>query len=223
MRAVPPASILLLAACAGLLLEACAGGASPPAGSWLHPSFGAGQLQRRTVVVFPVGSVTLEGAALSDSVAAALAMQAVEALATVAAFVSLPDDEVGALYDPLTSAVLESGQGGELPGEASVRWRGVANRFGERYFLVPRSLSIERLEPLRVRAGLDAWLLDASAALVLWHAQVSATNPHAPSGTAADVYAAALEDAVEAVAATVASRLARLGRTGSDRFEDSVP
>ena len=87
----------------------------------------------------------------------------------------------------------------------------------------PRSISIERLEPLRVQATFDGWLVDASSAVVLWHAPVSARNPNAPSGAAVDVYEAALEDAVTAAAGRLASRLASLARTGVDDFESAAP
>lgn len=224
---------------AAALLAACAGASTPPAGSWIHPSFGPGQLEGDVVVVLPIGAVALpEGA--PDSLAGALALRAGEALATalqaggaarmairpseaIAELASLSATDVAALYAPLTAAILDPARGGEIPPDAASRWRGAAERTEGRYFLVPRSLSIERLEPLRVRAGLDAWLVDAPAARILWHAPLSAVNPHAPSGAAADVYAAALEDAIEAVAGTLATRLARLARTGSDDLEAATP
>jgi hypothetical protein len=58
--------------------------------------------------------------------------------------------------------------------------------------------------------------VDAQAATVLWHALITAVNPHAPSGAAVDVYEAALEDAIDAAAAKLAGRLARIARTGRD-------
>ena len=131
---------------------------------------------------------------------------------------SLSPEEVRALYDPLTPALLEGSPGGEIPGGPAAGWRDVTDRTGERYFLLPKTLSIARLEPLRVRATFDAWLVDATSATVLWHAPVSAVNEHAPSGAAADVYAAALDDAIAAAVSTLASRLARLARTGTDDF-----
>lgn len=219
-----------------LALAGCAGSAPPPGGSWLHPSFGARQLEGETLVVLPVGGVAeSDGALPSDSLAAALALRAGEALATgleaggaagrtvrpVVAIVelgSLSPEEVRALYDPLTPALLEGSPGGEIPGGPAAGWRDVTDRTGERYFLLPKTLSIARLEPLRVRATFDAWLVDATSATVLWHAPVSAVNEHAPSGAAADVYAAALDDAIAAAVSTLASRLARLARTGTDDF-----
>jgi hypothetical protein len=226
----------LIAAGAG-----CGGAVSPPAGSWLHPSFGAAQLEGETVVVLPVGAVsTAEGAVSSDSVAASLALRAGEALATgletggaagvavrpvvaIVALGTLSEEEVRSLYAPLSPTVLDAAQGGRLDPDGAARWRDVADRTGRRYFLLPRSLSIDRLEPLRVRATFDAWLVDASSATVLWHADVSAVNPHAPSGAAADVYGAALDDAIHAAASGLAARLARLARTGSDDFEGALP
>ncbi|HET6362024.1 MAG TPA: hypothetical protein VFH11_08200 [Gemmatimonadota bacterium] len=224
------------AAATVLALAACAGSAPPPGGSWLHPSFGARQLEGETVVVLPVGAVSeADGSLPSDSLATALALRAGEALATgletggaagravrpVVAIVelgSLSPEEVRALYDPLTPALLEGSPGGEIPGGPAAGWRDVTDRTGQRYFLLPKTLSIARLEPLRVRATLDAWLVDAASATVLWHAPVSAVNEHAPSGAAADVYGAALDDAVAAAVSTLASRLARLARTGTDDF-----
>ena len=224
-----------------LALAGCAGSAPPPGGSWLHPSFGARQLEGETLVVLPVGGVAeSDGALPSDSLAAALALRAGEALATgleaggaagrtvrpVVAIVelgSLSPEEVRALYDPLTPALLEGSPGGEIPGGPAAGWRDVTDRTGERYFLLPKTLSIARLEPLRVRATFDAWLVDATSATVLWHAPVSAVNEHAPSGAAADVYAAALDDAIAAAVSTLASRLARLARTGTDDFGAAVP
>ncbi len=226
---------------AATLLAACAGSAPPPGGSWLHPSFGARQLEGETVVVLPVGGVSeSDGSLPSDSLASALALRAGEALATgletggaagrtvrpVVAIVelgSLSAEEVRALYDPLTPAVLEGSPGGEIPGGPAAGWRDVTDRTGQRYFLLPKTLSIARLEPLRVRATFDAWLVDATSATVLWHAPVSAVNEHAPSGAAADVYAAALDDAIAAAVSTLASRLARLARTGTDDFGAAVP
>jgi len=231
----------LVRSAAALTLAACAGAAPPPAGSWLHPSFGAGQLEGETVVVLPVGAVSrTEGAVPSDSVAAWLAVRAGEALATgletggaagvavrpvvaIVALASLSVDEVRALYEPLIPAVLDADQGGEIPAGAAARWRDVADRTSQRYFLLPRSLSIARIEPLRVRATFDAWLVDATSATVLWHADVSAVNQHAPSGAAADVYEAALEDAITAAVSSLSARLVRLARTGSDDFGAVVP
>jgi hypothetical protein len=219
----------------------CGGAASPPAGSWLHPSFGAAQLEGETVVVLPVGAVSTGDAAVSsDSVAASLALRAGEALATavetggaagmavrpvvaIVALGTLSEEEVRSLYAPLSPAVLDPAQGGRLDSDGAARWRDVADRTGRRYFLLPRSLSIDRLEPLRVRATFDAWLVDAISATVLWHADVSAVNPHAPSGAAADVYGAALDDAIHAAASGLAARLARLARSGSDEFEGALP
>jgi hypothetical protein len=193
------------------------------------------------VVVLPVGSISpVAGAVPTESESVSLALRAGEALATaleaggaagfavrpavaVAALGTLSESDVDALYEPLISTVLDPGQGGEISADAAARWRDVADRTDQRYFLVPRSLSITRLEPLRVRAVLDAWLVDAAAAMVLWHADVAAVNPHAPSGAAADVYGAALEDAIDAAAASLAARLVRLARTGSDDFEAAVP
>jgi hypothetical protein len=180
------------------------------------------------------------GAVPTDTVSVSLALRAGEALATaleaggaagfavqpavaVAALGTLSQGEVDALYEPLISTVLDPGQGGEISADGAGRWRDVADRTDLRYFLVPRSLSITRLEPLRVRAVLDAWLVDAAAATVLWHADVAAVNPHAPSGAAADVYEAALVDAIDAVAASLVARLVRLARTGSDDFGAAVP
>ncbi|MGH7567272.1 MAG: hypothetical protein ACREK2_10625, partial [Gemmatimonadota bacterium] len=160
MKAVLPAAALALAACSGA--------ATPPAGSWLHPSFGAGQLEGKTVVVLPVGAVSqAEGATPSDSMAASLAFQAGEALATgletggaagvavrpvmaIVALGSLSEAEVRALYEPLIPTVLDAAQGGEIAADAAARWRDVADRTRQRYFLLPRSLSIARIEPLRV-------------------------------------------------------------------------
>jgi len=229
-----------LRAAAVLALAACAGAATPPGGSWLHPSFGAGQLEGHAVVVLPLGAVArVDGAVPSDSAAAALALRAGEALATaletggtglavrpamaVAAIGALSAEDVAGLYEPLGAALLDPARGGEIAGDPAPRWRDIADRTDVRYFLVPRSLSIARLEPLRVRAAVDAWLVDAASATVLWHADISAVNPHAPSGAAADVYAAALEDAIDATASTLSARLARLARTGSDDFEVAVP
>lgn len=226
---------------AALLLAACAGSAVPPAGSWIHPSFGARQLEGETVVVLPVGAVAQsEGALPSDSLAQMLALRAGEALATgletggaagrtvrpVVAIVelgTLSPEEVRALYDPLTPALLEGSGGGEIPGGPSAGWRDVTDRTGQRYFLLPKSLSVARLEPLRVRATFDAWLVDGASATVLWHALVGAVNEHAPSGAAADVYAAALDDAVAAAVSTLSARLARLARTGRDDFGAVTP
>jgi hypothetical protein len=173
-------------------------------------------------------------------VAAWLAVRAGEALATgletrgaagvavrpvvaIVALASLSVDEVRALYEPLIPAVLDADQGGEIPAGAAARWRDVADRTSQRYFLLPRSLSIARLEPLRVRATFDAWLVDATSATVLWHADVSAVNQHAPSGAAADVYEAVLEDAITAAVSSLSARLVRLARTGSDDFGAVVP
>lgn len=231
MRAAGSAAAVAVA----LALAGCAGSATPPAGSWLHPSFGARQLEGETVVVLPVGAVAeSDGSLPSDSLAAALALRAGEALATgletggaagrtvrpVVAIVelgSLSAEEVRALYDPLTPAVLEGVPGGAIPGGVAA-WRDVTDRTGQRYFLLPKSLSIARLEPLRVRATFDAWLVDGASATVLWHAFVGAVNEHAPSGAAADVYAAALDDAVAAAVSTLSARLERLARTGTDDF-----
>lgn len=58
---------------------------------------------------------------------------------------------------------------------------------------------------------------------VLWHANVSAVNEHAPSGAAADVYGAVLDDAIAAAVSSLSARLARLVRTGSDDFGAAVP
>ena len=225
---------------ATLLLAGCAGAATPPAGSWLHPSFSAGQLQSETVVVLPVGAVALPAGAADDSLAGALAVRAGEALAhalqaggaaglavrpaeAVAALATLSADEIAALYAPLGPTLLEAAVGGELPPADAGAWRDAAMRAGARYYLVPRTLAIARLEPLRVRAELDAWLVDGEAATVLWHAPVSASNPHAPSGAAVDVYEAALQDALDAAAARLAARLVRLTRTGADDSEASTP
>jgi hypothetical protein len=223
-------------AAAALLLAGCAGSAVPPAGSWLHPSFGARQLEGETVVVLPVGAVAeSEGSVPSDSLAQALALRAGEALATgleaggaagrtvrpvmaIVELASLSPEEVRDLYDPLTPALLEGSRGGEIPGGPAAGWRDVTDRTGQRYFLLPKTLSIARLEPLRVRATFDAWLVDGASATVLWHAPVGAVNEHAPSGAAEDVYAAALDDAIAAAVSTLASRLARLARTGTDDF-----
>jgi hypothetical protein len=135
----------------------------------------------------------------------------------------LSEEDVRALYEPLTPAVLEVAQGGEIAAAAAARWRAVADRTSERYFLIPRSLSIARIEPLRVRATFDAWLVDGTSATVLWHADVSAVNQHAPSGAAADVYGAVLEDAIAAAVSSLSARLARLARTGTDDFGAVVP
>ncbi|HJR52460.1 MAG TPA: hypothetical protein VJ982_01975 [Gemmatimonadota bacterium] len=219
-----------------LVLAGCAGSATPPAGSWLHPSFGARQLEGETVVVLPVGAVAQsDGSLPSDSLAQALALRAGEALATgletggaagrtvrpvvaVVTLGSLSAEEVRALYDPLTPALLDGSSAGEILGGPAAGWRGVTDRTGQRYFLLPKTLSITRLEPLRVRATFDAWLVDGVSATVLWHAFVGAVNEHAPSGAAADVYAAALDDAVAAAVSTLSARLERLARTGTDDF-----
>lgn len=221
-------------------IAGCGAGATPPPGSWLHPSFGAAQLEGETIVVLPVGAVSASGGVTSDSVAASLAVRAGEALATgletggaagaavrpvvtIMTLGTLSEEEVRSLYAPLSGAVLDAAQGGRLDPDAATRWRAVADRTGQRYFLLPRSLSIDRLEPLRVRATFDAWLVDGTSATVLWHADVSAVNAHAPSGAAADVYGAALDDAIHAAASGLAARLARLARTGSDDFETALP
>ena len=224
-----------------LALAACGAAAAPPAGSWLHPSFGAGQLEGETIVVLPVGAVSAVGAEVaSDSLAASLALEAGEALATgletggavgaavrpvvaIVALGTLSEEEVRALYAPLSPDVLGADRSGRLDPDEAARWRAVADRTGRRYFLLPRSLSIQRLEPLRVRATFDAWLLDATSATVLWQADVSAVNAHAPSGAAADVYGAALDDAIHAAVSDLSMRLARLARSGSDDFEGSAP
>jgi len=226
---------------AALALAACAGAASPPVGSWLHPSFGAGQLEGETVVVLPVGAVSQsDGAVPSDSMAAWLALRAGEALATgletggaaglavrpvvaIVALGSLSEEEVRALYEGLTPALLDAAHGGELPADPAALWQDVDERTEERFFLVPRLLTIARIEPLRVRATFDAWLVDAASATVLWHANVSAVNEHAPSGAAADVYGAVLDDAIAAAVSSLSARLARLARTGSDDFGAAVP
>lgn len=223
-----------------VLLVGCAGAAPPPAGSWLHPSFGAGQLEGDVVVVLPVGSVALPSGADDDSLAAALGIRAGEALANaleaggaagltirpaaaIAALATLSPDEIAALYAPLDPVLLGPASGGEVPIPAGAAWRDAAARAGARYYLVPLALALTRLEPLRVRADFDVWLVDGPAATVLWQAPVSSINPHAPSGAAADVYAAALEDALDAAAARIAARLARLARSGADDFEAATP
>ena len=224
------------AACAAaLFLAGCGGAAGPPPGSWVHPSFGARQLEGETIVVLPVGAVSeSDGSLPSDTLAAALALRAGEALATglesggaagrtvrpvvaIVELTTLSSEEVRTLYEPLTPALLDPAFGGEIPGPPPA-WRDVTDRSGQRYFLVPKSLAIARLEPLRVRATFDAWLVDGASATVLWHAWIAAVNEHAPSGAAADVYGAALDDAVAAAVSTLASRLARLARTGTDDF-----
>jgi hypothetical protein len=232
-------AVVAIAGC--VVVAGCGAAATPPPGSWLHPSFGAAQLEGETVVVLPVGAVSAAGGAVtSDSVAASLAVRAGEALATgletggaagaavrpvvtIMTLGTLSEEEVRALYAPLSADVLDAAQGGQLDPDAAARWRGVADRTGQRYFLLPRSLSIDRLEPLRVRATFDAWLVDGTSSTVLWHADVSAVNAHAPSGAAADVYGAALDDAIHAAASGLAARLARLARTGSDDFEGALP
>lgn len=229
------------AVAAAVVAAGCGAAATPPPGSWLHPSFGAAQLEGETVVVLPVGTVSMsDGAVTSDSMASSLAVRAGEALATgletggaagaavrpVVAIVTLgtlSEEEVRSLYAPLSTAVLDADQGGRLDPDTAARWRDAADRTGRRYFLLPRSLSIDRLEPLRVRATFDAWLVDGNSATVLWHADVSAVNEHAPSGAAADVYGAALDDAIHAAASGLAARLARLARTGADDFEAALP
>lgn len=220
---------------------ACAGAAAGPrAGAWLHPSFGATQLERHTIVVLPVASVAVPDAAPTDSAAVALAALAGDALATameaggaaglaieparaMAELRGLTDAELDALVVSLDPRILEPDVGGELSGEAAALWRDVANRTRERYFLTPRSLAIERLEPLRVRATFDVWLVDANAAVVLWQAPIGARNAHAPSGAAVDIYERALEDAVDAAAGGLAARLAALVRTGRDAVEPARP
>ena len=218
-----------------LALTACAGGVTRPAGSWLHPSVGQGQLEGETVVVLPVGAVGIvDGAVPSDSTAAALAVRAGEAIAgaleagggagfavrpvrAILALGSLSEAQVDSLYEPLTAEVLDAPrQGGEIAEPEAAGWRNVAYRTEQRFVLVPRSLTIARIEPLRVRADVDTWLVDAESATVLWHAVITAVNPHAPSGAAVDVYEAALEDAIDAAAAIMAGRLARIARTGRD-------
>ena len=231
-RALGPVGALAAAA----TLAACAGGATAPAGSWLHPSFGTGQLVGQAIVVLPVGVVVAPEGAPSDSAAVALALLAGDALAAaieaggaagvafqpaeaLAALAGLSPEELVALGSSLDPSLLEPARGGELSPEAATRWRDVATRTEERYFLAPRSIAIERLEPLRVQATFDAWLVDATAGVVVWRARVSARNPNAPSGAAVDVYEAALEDAVTAAAGRLVSRLASLARTGVDDFE----
>lgn len=224
-----------------LAVAACAGGAAtPPAGTWLHPSFSAPQLEGRTVVVLPVAGVVLPEAAPSDSAALALTRLAGDALANaiesggaagltlepaeaLAALAGMSAEELGVLAASLDPRILAPAQGGEIPGEGATLWRDAAARADERYFLLPLSVTIERVEPLRVRASLDAWLVDAVSSVVLWRAMVPAMNPHAPSGAAVDVYEAALEDAVSAAAEALASRLARLARTGAGDFEAATP
>jgi hypothetical protein len=225
---------------AAVAIAACAGGASSPAGTWLHPSFGAAQLEGRTVVVLPVAGVVLPETAPSDSAAHALARLAGDALATasesggaagvtlepaeaLAALAGMSAEELSALAASLDPRILDAAQGAAIPGEGAALWRDAAARADERYFLLPLSITIERLEPLRVRATFDGWLVDAASAVVLWRAPVSAVNPHAPSGAAVDVYEAALEDAVSAAAGALASRLARLARTGAGDFEAAAP
>lgn len=222
------------------VLAACAGSATPPAGTWLHPSFGAAQLEGRTVVVLPVAGVVLPEAAPSDSAALALARLAGDALANaiesggaagvtlepaeaLAALAGMSAEELTALAASLDPGVLDRARGGEIPEAGAALWRDAGARADQRYFLVPRSVAIERVEPLRVRATFDGWLVDAASARVLWRAPVSAQNPHAPSGAAVDVYEAALEDAVSAAAAALASRLARLARTGAGDVEATPP
>jgi hypothetical protein len=225
---------------AAVVVAACAGGATPPAGTWLHPSFGAAQLEGRTVVVLPVAGVVLPEAAPSDSAAVALARLAGDALANaiesggaagvtlepaeaLAALAGMSAEELAALAAPLDPRILDPAQGGAIPGDGAALWRDAGARADERYFLLPLSVTIERVEPLRVRATFDGWLVDATSAVVLWRAPVSAMNPHAPSGAAVDVYEAALEDAVSAAAGALASRLARLARTGVGDFESAAP
>lgn len=225
---------------AALVVAGCAGGATRPVGSWLHPSLGAGQLERETVVVLPVGAIALPAGAAEDSLANALARQAGEALANalqaggasalavrpaaaIASLATLSDEQIAGLYAPLALALLEPARGGEIPAPDGDAWRDAAARADARIFLVPRALTIARLEPLRVRATFDAWLVDGEAATVLWHAPVSADNPHAPSGAVIDVFQAALEDALDAAAARLAARLARLARTGADEVEAAAP
>ena len=224
-----------------LATVACGGGAArPPAGAWLHPSFGATQLERHTIVVLPIVSVVLPEAAPSDSAAVALAALAGDALANameaggaaglaieparaMAGLQGLDDAELAAVVASLDPRVLEPDVGGDLSGEAAVLWREIANRTRERYFLAPRSLAIERIEPLRVLATFDVWLVDGNAAVVLWHAAVRARNAHAPSGAAVDIYERAVEDAVDAAAGALASRLAALVRSGRDTIEPATP
>lgn len=228
-----------LAALLGTL--ACGGtAAGPRPGAWLHPSFGATQLERHTIVVLPIASVVLPEAVPTDSAAVALAALAGDALANameaggaaglaiepaiaMAELRGLTDDELEALVVSLDTRILDPDVGGDVTGEAAALWRDVANRTRERYFLAPRSLAIERLEPLRVLATFDVWLVDGNAAVVLWHARIGARNAHAPSGAAVDIYERAVEDAVDAAAGGLASRLAALVRTGRDTVEPAGP
>lgn len=236
VRSLAGTSVLLVV----VAVAACAGGDTPPAGTWLHPSFSAPQLEGRTVVVLPVAGVVLPEAAPSDSAALALARLAGDALANavesggaagvslepaeaLAALAGMSAQELGGLAASLDPRILDREQGGEIPGEGAELWRDAAARADERYFLLPLSVTIERVEALRVRATFDGWLVDAVSSVVLWRAMVPALNPHAPSGAAVDVYEAALEDAVSAAAEALAARLARLARTGAGDFEAAAP
>lgn len=220
------AAVRRLAFLAGL--AACASAPERPAGPFVGAGFAASHLATERVAVLPVGEMRLPpGGANPDSLEAALAGYAGDVLAQalarrgVAGRVPGPGvlapalEAAGFLTDRVTAGLLrappESETGGALGNAEAEDVQALSEIVGAGFFLIPLTLGYEAVAPLRFRALLDLALVDAGAGRVVWRARAAAENPVPPPGDAADLFAAALEDATVAVADRAARRLAAVG------------
>ncbi len=229
MRRAPARRLLAVAVGATL---GCASAGERETGPFLAAGFGAEQLARERVAVLPIDAVEfpdgLPDSVARDSLAPALANYGGDVLAAVLvergaaglalapgalapALESLGSTVLGRVYQALLSSPPARETDGALPDAAAADFESLDRAVGARFILVPLRLSFVAVEPLRFLAELDVALVDAGAGRTVWRARVSARNPSAPPGDAADLYAAVLEDATAAVADRVARRLATAG------------
>ncbi|MDX1660306.1 MAG: hypothetical protein R3326_00835 [Gemmatimonadota bacterium] len=230
-----------------LALVATAGCASAPprdGGPFVAAGFSADQLSRERVAVLPVDAVvfpdglpeTVDG----DSLAEALGTYGSDVLAKAVgergaaaravgpgvlgpALLALGAPVLDRAYEALLRAPPGAATDGRLPAGVAEDYDSLSRAVGARFFLVPLRLSYEPVEPLQFDAELEVALVDAGAGRIVWRAAVSAHNPVPPPGDAADLYAAALEDATSAVADRAARRLSTVGDIDPDEPIEDVP
>ena len=230
-----------------LVVGVAAGCATAPRsepGSFVAPGFSAERLGRERVAVLPVDAVRLpaelpEGLG-RDSLETSLAIRAADVLATalvergaagralgpgvIAPALELVGSAgLGRAYEAILRGPPHRQNEGALPEVAVEEYRSLSRAVGARYFLVPLALELTPVEPLRFAAEVDLALVDAGAGRTVWRAAAVARNPVAPPGDAADLFAAALEDALVAVADRAARRLATVGDLDPDEPIEDVP
>jgi len=228
VRGGAPAAVAVLAAALG-----CSTGSSVRGGAWSNVPPSPEELAGSSVIVLPIGSVTLPDevvAVAGDSVRPSLIVYGGSQLALalqsggvvgralapgepggVAGW--LDDEAVKEAYDALDRLEPLDESGGGLDPAGREAFETLAFTAGPRLVLAPRRLEVEQIDLLQWRARLLAYLVDTDAGRVVWRAETVSEEHLPPAGRSPDLLVEMLERATRSAAQATARRL----RGGDER------